>query len=105
VAALDTVHHHWSLLSRIRAARVIDDQEILAVGRPAVEIVKYACALATRASRTSSGDDLLDHYARLITAAARSAPAGFWPALLRLLPAFEGTLPELLAAADGQQSG
>jgi hypothetical protein len=111
VAALDVMHNRCGLLHRIRAARVIDDEEILAVSRPAVEIVKYACTLDTPASRTPSGDDLLDHYARLVTTATRSAPAGFWPALLRLLPAFEGTLPELLTAAGGrrpaddQQSG
>jgi hypothetical protein len=111
VAALGAVHNPWGLLHRIRAAGVIDDEEILAVSRPAVEIVKYACTLDTRASATSSRDDLVDHYARLITTATRSAPAGFWLALLRLLPGFEGTLPELLTAAsvrrpaDDQQSG
>ncbi|WP_440081753.1 hypothetical protein [Streptosporangium sp. LJ11] len=101
VTALHHIHNPWGLLHRIRAARVLSGEELLARSRPARHILQYASTLSTLAlsSEDKHGDDLLDHCARLFDTAARSAPAGFWPALLELLPAFGGTLPELLDAA------
>ncbi|WP_440098660.1 hypothetical protein [Streptosporangium sp. H16] len=101
VTALHHIHNSWGLLQRIRAARVLTDEELLARSRPARQILQYASTLPTSApsSEGKHGDEFLDHCAQLFDTAARSAPAGFWPALLELLPAFEGTLPELLDAA------
>ncbi|WP_371782840.1 hypothetical protein [Streptosporangium subroseum] len=101
VTALHRIHNPRGLLHRIRAARVLTDEELLARSRPAKEILRYASTLSTPmpSSDGKHGDDLLDHCARLFDTAAQSAPAGFWPVLLKLLPAFEGTLPELLDAA------
>ncbi|MBC6462817.1 hypothetical protein [Actinomadura sp. HBU206391] len=109
VTALHRTSNSWGLLYRIRAAQVLSDEELLATSRPAREILWYACSLRPPGSVASSGgdhgDDLLDQYVRLVDVAARSAPAGFWPALQHLLPVFEGTLPELLAAAAENRSG
>ncbi|MDP9848776.1 hypothetical protein [Streptosporangium lutulentum] len=103
VTAPHRIYDSQGLFHRIRAARVVTDEELPAMSRPAREILRYASTLPAPTSSSSSdgehGDDLIDHCARLFDTAARSAPAGFWPALLKLLPAFEGTLPELLDAA------
>ncbi|MEV6868723.1 hypothetical protein AB0M44_48100 [Streptosporangium subroseum] len=101
MTALHRISNPQGLLHRIRAARVLTDEELPATSRPAREILQYVSTLPTPmpSSDGKHGDDLLDHCARLFDTAARSAPAGFWPELLKLLPAFEGTLPELLDAA------
>ncbi|GLY87489.1 hypothetical protein [Actinoallomurus iriomotensis] len=80
------------LLRRVRAEGLLDDGELVRTTRPARALLVYAC-------RPETPGDVIEHCSRLVEAAARAAPEGFWPALWRSLPAFDGSLPELLKAA------
>ncbi|WP_285632543.1 hypothetical protein [Actinoallomurus iriomotensis] len=80
------------LLRRVRAEGFLDDGELVRTTRPARALLAYAC-------RPETPGAVIEHCSRLVEAAARAAPAGFWPALWRSLPAFDGSLPELLKAA------
>ncbi|MGI5230610.1 hypothetical protein [Actinoallomurus sp. CA-142502] len=81
-----------TLLRRVRAEGFLDDGELVRTTRPARALLAYAC-------RPETPGAVIEHCSRLVEAAARAAPAGFWPALWRSLPAFDGSLPELLKAA------
>jgi hypothetical protein len=89
VTALDRSGNPFGVLHRVRAAAVLDDRELLAVARPARHVLQFAHA---------APDGFVDLLTESLTAAHR--PAGFWPALRRLLPEFDGTVPAVLAAAS-----
>jgi curli biogenesis system outer membrane secretion channel CsgG len=89
VTALDRSGNPFGVLHRVRAAAVLDDRELLAIARPARHVLQYAHA---------APDGFVDLLTESLTAAHR--PAGFWPAMRRLLPEFDGTVPALLAAAS-----
>ncbi|MGK5557134.1 hypothetical protein ACSNOI_36550 [Actinomadura kijaniata] len=97
VTALHRLHNTDGVLARIRATGILPDEEILATGRPARDVLVFAYTLSRRT--TPAEDGFLGGLVRLVEEAAREAPPGFWTALLDLLPDFGGTLPEMLAAA------
>ncbi|WP_188191624.1 hypothetical protein [Nonomuraea sp. SYSU D8015] len=81
------------MIPPIREAGVLADEELVATFRPAMGPVQHVVGLA-------EDDGLRVACALTVERAAREAPAGFWPAVLRRLLSFKGTLPELLAHPD-----
>ncbi|MFE3559431.1 hypothetical protein ACFXKW_31935 [Streptomyces sp. NPDC059193] len=85
----------------IRSARLLDDHTILTTARPASSILLYGRDLPPDAPGRHSWNQLCAEY---LTAAAHRFGPGFWHLLSSRLPTFEGTLPELLAPAPGDDT-
>ncbi|MFJ1708451.1 hypothetical protein [Kitasatospora sp. NPDC088346] len=84
------------VIGQVRSAGVLDDRAVLAAIRPAREALSHGRALA---SGTASRDRWAGLCADLAHDAAAGAAPGFWRRLAELLPTFDGSLPEVLAAA------
>ncbi|TVT36343.1 hypothetical protein FNH05_25735 [Amycolatopsis rhizosphaerae] len=97
VAALAHRPGIGELISRIRPMRSLTDAELTAAVRPARDLINYLRILTS--PERYPADPWLDHYIALVCETARSAPPGFWTALLDLMPTHDGTVPELLARA------
>jgi len=84
------------VIHRVRTAKVLHDRTVLTVIRPAHEALGHGRSMP----RSSPAfDTWADVCADLAEEAAVGAAPGFWRRLAELLWEFDGTLPELLAAA------
>ncbi|GAA0701206.1 hypothetical protein GCM10010193_65030 [Kitasatospora atroaurantiaca] len=84
------------VIDRVRTAKVLDDRTVLTAIRPAHEALGHGRGLPGSSPARDAWADLC---ADLAEEAAVGAAPGFWRRLAELLPEFDGTLPELLAAA------
>ncbi|MFD9127760.1 hypothetical protein [Kitasatospora sp. NPDC059571] len=89
----------WSdpwLLEQILSGRVLTATETVALLRPAARALRHGRWLRPGDRGAAAWQDACR---TAVTTAAAGAPPGFWPAVAALLPAFDGPLAELLAAA------